>query len=204
VSVLFQIPAVGIPIAAPLVMASSNQINAIVPAEVALAAVAGTTVDVIVVNNAVSTQPFTVTAVPYDPGLFSFDGLGKGQGAVLNYDATSGAYLINSTKDVAAKNSTIIIYATGMGDLNDASIMNGQVADTATTLVANTVRVDIDGQPSVVTYAGSTPGAVAGLVQLNAIVPSTVRAGSAIPITVSVGPPTGARRSQALVTIGVK
>jgi uncharacterized protein (TIGR03437 family) len=88
--------------------------------------------------------------------------------------------------------------------LSDATILDGEVASSAIPLAANTVRVDIDGQPSVVTYAGTTPGAVAGLVQLNAIVPPTVRTGAAIPVTVSVGSAATARRSQALVTIAVK
>jgi uncharacterized protein (TIGR03437 family) len=64
--------------------------------------------------------------------------------------------------------------------------------------------VDIDGQPGVVTYAGSSPGAVAGLVQINAIVPPTVKTGQAISITVSMGGATRSRRSQPGVTLAVK
>jgi uncharacterized protein (TIGR03437 family) len=64
--------------------------------------------------------------------------------------------------------------------------------------------VDIDGQPAVVSYAGTSPGAVAGLVQVNAIVPPTVRTGAAIPITVSIGSAISARRSQPGVTLAVK
>jgi len=158
----------------------------------------------VTVTNGVTTAAFSVTAVDSDPGMFSFDGLGKGQAAVLNYDDASGSYVINSTSTPAARSSTIVIYATGLGDLSDSTIANGQVSDTATPLAADTVRVDIDGQPSVVTYAGTTPGAVAGLVQLNAIVPPTVKAPAAVSITVSVGSSVAARRSQALVTIAVK
>jgi len=64
--------------------------------------------------------------------------------------------------------------------------------------------VDIDGQPAVVSYAGTSPGAVAGLVQINAIVPPTVRAGAAIPLTVSIGSAVASRRSQLGVKIAVK
>ena len=73
-------------------------------------------------------------------------------------------------------------------------------AGAAVTLADNTVRVDIDGQPAVVSYAGTSPGAVAGLVQINAIVPPTVRAGPAIPLTVSIGSAATSRRSQPGVT----
>ena len=75
------------------------------------------------------------------------------------------------------------------------------MATSAITLADNTVRVDIDGQPAVVSYAGTSPGAVAGLVQINAIVPPTVRAGPAIPLTVSIGSAVASRRSQPGVTI---
>jgi uncharacterized protein (TIGR03437 family) len=64
--------------------------------------------------------------------------------------------------------------------------------------------VDIDGQPAVVSYAGASPGAVAGLVQINAIIPPTVPTGAAIPVTVSVGGAPTSRRSQPGVTISVK
>jgi uncharacterized protein (TIGR03437 family) len=123
---------------------------------------------------------------------------------VLNYDTATTSYLVNSSKDAATKNSTIIIYATGLGDLIDASVANGQVTAAATNLLSNTVRVDIDGQPAVVIYAGTTPGAVAGLAQINAIVPPTVKTGGATPIAVSAGPAASSRKSQTAVTIGIK
>jgi uncharacterized protein (TIGR03437 family) len=207
VTVEFKIPGIAKAVSAPLIMVSGNQINALVPVEVGTVtadAAPGNVVTVSVTNGGVATTAFPVTAVDFGPGLFSFDGLGKGQAAVLNYDDATSSYIINSSSTPAARSSTIIIYATGLGDLSDATIGNGDVATGATLLKADTVRVDIDGQPSVVTYAGTTPGAVAGLVQLNAIVPPTVRAPAAVPITVSVGSPVTARRSQALVTIAVK
>ncbi len=207
VTVAFAIPGIAAPVAAPLIMVSSNQINALVPVEigtVTAAAAPGNVVTITVTNNGVATAAFPATATDADPGVFSFDGLGKGQAAVLNYDDTAGSYIINSSATPAARSSTIIIYATGLGDLSDPTIGNGEVAAGAIPLAAKTVRVDMDGQPAVVTYAGTTPGAVAGLVQINAIVPPTVRAPLAIPITVSVGTAVTARRSQPLVTIAVK
>jgi uncharacterized protein (TIGR03437 family) len=207
VTVDFTIPGIAKPVSAPLIMVSGNQINALVPVEVGTVtanAAPGNVLTITVTNNKVTTPIFSATAVDADPGLFSFDGLGKGEAAVLNYDDASGSYIINSTTAPAARSSTVIIYATGLGDLSDATIGNGDVATGATTLLADTVRVDMDGQPAVVTYAGCTPGAVAGLVQINAIVPPTVRAPLAIPITVSVGTPVTARRSQPQVTIAVK
>jgi len=51
-----------------------------------------------------------------------------------------------------------------------------------------------------VQYAGSAPGEVAGLLQVNAVVPRGVGPGSAVPVTVRVGE----IASQAGVTIAVK
>jgi uncharacterized protein (TIGR03437 family) len=193
---------------APIIMVSNNQINAIVP--VAVAAIINTTnpaVSVQVLNTnttpAAATQPFNVMVIQEDPGAFTFGGLGQGQAAVLDYDNTSQTYSINSAKNAAARGSTILIYATGMGDLA-IPVGDGVVATAAAALADNTVRVDIAGQPAVVSYAGAAPGAVAGLVQINAIIPPTVSTGAAVSLTVSVGAATTSRRSQPSVTISVK
>jgi uncharacterized protein (TIGR03437 family) len=206
IQVLFTYGATPTVVLAPIIVTSSNQINCIVPTE--LATVIGTAspyADVQVRNGAVTTAKFTVTVIPEDPGVFTFGGLGQGQGAILNIDGTTGAYVINSTKASSPRGSTISIYATGLGDLkNPPAVANGEVAMSAITVADSTVRVDIDGQPAVVTYAGTSPGAVAGLVQINAIVPPTVRTGTAIPLTVSIGSAAASRRSQSGVTIAIK
>lgn len=190
---------------APLTMVSVNQVNAIVPLEVA--SVIGGTATVTLVNRAgtvpASTPAYPLTVVDADPGIFTFGGLGKGQAAVLNFDTSTSSYVINSSKDGAVRGSTVLIYVTGMGNLGSA-LANGEIATGAVPLASPTTRVEMDGQSAVVSYSGTAPGAVAGVVQVNAIVPPTVKTGQAIPITVSIGTATAARRSQAQVTIGVK
>jgi uncharacterized protein (TIGR03437 family) len=159
--------------------------------------------------------------VAANPAIFTFGALGQGQAAVLNYDVATNSYLINSAKNPAARGSTISIYSTGMGDLTipgtppsscptppvaGLPLGNGEVACAAITLpnFALSVNVFIDGQLSVVNYAGTSPGSVGGLVQINAVVPPTAHTGQAIAITTSVGDKVNARRSQPLVTLGVK
>lgn len=195
----------GGPIPAPIIMTSANQVNCLVPIELAAAIGApGPNAMVYVLNGVIPTPGYALTVVAADPGVFTFGGLGQGQGAVLNFDSASGSYVINGGKAAAPRGSTISVYATGLGDLANGAIGSGEVVSSAIALAANTVRVDIDGQPAVVTYAGTCPGAVAGLAQINAIVPPTVRAGSAISLTVSVGSAAASRRSQPGVTIAVK
>jgi uncharacterized protein (TIGR03437 family) len=188
---------------APLLMISANQINAIVPLEVANAAV-GSAIQVQVNNGGNLTAWFPVTVVNEDPGVFTFGGLGQGQGAILNYNTATQGYSINSTSSPAPRGSTILIYATGLGVLT-SPLSDGAVAPANAGIpVEDPVTVQIAGQPAVVSYAGTCPGAVAGLIQINAVVPPTVAAGAAVPITVSGGTALTARQSQPGVTLVVK
>ena len=225
VQVQFQIPAGAgtyISAFAPLIMVSGNQINAVVPAEVSQAVgVNGPpSVTITVLNASGSTSPAKVFVVAANPAIFTFAGLGQGQAAVLNYDIATSSYSINSTKNAAARGSTISIYTTGMGDLGPPAaplapctsppagipLGDGDVACGAIALpnFAQNVNVTIDGQLSVVTYAGTSPGSVGGLIQINAVVPPTAHTGAAIPLLIAVGDKTNARRSQPLVTMSVK
>jgi uncharacterized protein (TIGR03437 family) len=49
-------------------------------------------------------------------------------------------------------------------------------------------------------YCGEAPGATAGLVQVNALIPESVTPGGAVPVTITIGGVT----SQAGVTVAVK
>jgi uncharacterized protein (TIGR03437 family) len=45
----------------------------------------------------------------------------------------------------------------------------------------------IGGKTALVSYAGAAPQMVAGIIQINATVPSGVAAGSAVPVVLTVG-----------------
>jgi len=62
------------------------------------------------------------------------------------------------------------------------------------------VSVTIDGQTATVLGAASPVGSVPGVLQVNVTVPSTAKAGNAVPVSVSVG----SAKSQARVTMCVK
>jgi len=49
------------------------------------------------------------------------------------------------------------------------------------------VSVTIGGQPAEVLYAGSAPGLVAGLLQVNARVTDGIPSGDAVPVVLSIG-----------------
>ncbi|HLK61971.1 MAG TPA: hypothetical protein VKU19_00930 [Bryobacteraceae bacterium] len=193
------------PYYAPLILVSNSQVNCVVPLEVNGNS---SPMTVRVYYNSVVTPDFPIDVLPQDPGVFTFGGVGQGQAAILNFDSTTGSYAVNSAKTQAPRNSAISIFVTGVGDLDPtAALPNGAVAPANPVSLAvdpTTVHVDIDGQPAVVTWAGTSPGAVAGLVQINAIVPLAAKVGGTDSLTVSIGNATSMRRSQPGVTMGVK
>ena len=202
----------GVTYNAPLIMIAANQINAIVPAAVPVGPVTiNVTNDPGATGNANLTYSYTSgVVVAEDPGIFTFGGNGQGQAAVLNWDASTGTVTVNGKQNAAPRGSAIQIYATGLGDLKPAGgLEDGQVTAGPNWLLDDTYRVLIDGQSAAVSYGGTEGSGVAGLVQLNAIVPPNAKTGAAIPITVEIGPVdpvlgVTARRSQASVTIAVK
>ncbi len=81
---------------------------------------------------------------------------------------------------------------------------DGAVALGAVYVADNTYRVEINGQAAVTSYAGASQGSVAGLTQINAIVPPTAPTGAAIPLVVYIGRSNTARASQLSVTLAVQ
>jgi len=166
--------------AAPLIYTSANQTNLIVPYEVAgktstvmqvvYAAAAGT----------LETAAWVLPVAASAPGVFTLDATGTGQAAVVNQDGS-----VNSAANPAALGSVISIYATGEGQTSPAGVTGGVTqSNTKTPLLPVTVK--IGGIAATVQYAGSAPDEVAGVLQVNAVVPQGVGPGSAVPVTVSV------------------
>jgi hypothetical protein len=81
---------------------------------------------------------------------------------------------------------------------------DGVVALGAVYVRDSTYRVEINGQAAVTSYAGTSVGSVAGLTQINAIVPPTAPTGAAIPLVVFIGKTNAARASQLSVTLAVQ
>ena len=86
----------------------------------------------------------------------------------------------------AARGSVVAIYCTGGGVTNPASDDGGVTSSVLPYLTQN-VTVQIGGIDAQVQYAGGAPQAVAGVTQINAVVPAGVTPGSAVPVVVKVG-----------------
>ncbi len=180
-------------VAAPLIFVSQDQINAIVPYEVA----GQTSVPVVVKNNGATSASFTVPVTAVAPAIFALSENGSGQGAIENSDAS-----VNGTGNPAAPGSIISIYATGEGQLVPAGTtgcITGGTLPLPKPVAA--VSVTIGGEPaSSITYAGEAPDSVCGLIQINATLPSDLSAGPQ-PIILTIGNASNAGQS---ITVAVK
>jgi trimeric autotransporter adhesin len=183
-------------VSAPLIYTSATQVSCIVP--YAAAAKSGSNVDIVVTYNAVDSTALQVAVVDAQPGVFTVDSSGIGQGAILNYNSTTGDYTVNGSANAAAKGSIIVIYMTGYGQTNPVGDETQLIAGTVVPVVVPTVT--IGGQSAAVQAAQAPLNSVAGLLQINATVPATVTAGNTVPVIVSVG----TTPSQTRVTMAVK
>ena len=163
-------------VAAPILYASPTQINTVVPF-----GVSGTSVQIQIVNQG---QPVASTSVPVAaaaPAVFSLNGSGGGQGAILNQDGS-----VNSQTNPAAPGSVVVIYATGAGVTTPASV-DGAVTSAPYPAPNLPVSVTIDGLPAQILYAGAAPGLVAGVLQINAVVPADAYGATYDQVIVTVG-----------------
>jgi len=162
---------------APMIYGSAPQANVIVPYEVD-----GQTTTTIALQFAgVTSAAWAIPVAASAPGIFTLASSGIGPAAVLNQDNS-----VNSASNPAPRGSIIQIYSTGEGETSPRGV-TGSVIGTGLKSPVLGVKVTIGGQDAVVQYAGSAGASVAGLLQVNAVVPPAVAPGAAVPIGVSVG-----------------
>jgi uncharacterized protein (TIGR03437 family) len=174
---------------APLTFTSATQINAVVPYEISDSGSTRVVAELAGVPSAAVIQTTTASA----PAIFTANASGFGPAAVLNQDST-----VNSVSNPAARGLVISIFATGEGRTAPASVTGSVSAALKNPVLP--VTATIGGQPAVVSYAGSAPGLVAGVLQVNVQVPGTTAPGSAVEVIIKVGD----AASRAGVTIAVQ
>jgi uncharacterized protein (TIGR03437 family) len=151
---------------APLLWVQDGQINTIVPWSVA-----GPTTEICVTYNTVETDCLSSAVVQAAPGVFTTDGT---HAIALNQDGT-----LNSAANPAALDSTVTIFATGLGPI-DPPLADGALAEPP--LPADTLPLELIGgcanlqggiPPICIAYsqypalsAGPAQGSVAGLSQI--------------------------------------
>jgi uncharacterized protein (TIGR03437 family) len=179
----------GVP--APLLYASSGQVNAVVPYFVA----GKSTVELQVEYLGALSNPVTLQVAATAPGVFSINGSGRGPGAILN--ARDGS--VNSASKPALRGDWVSIFATGAGVTMPASV-DGVLASAPLPSPSAQVSVTMGGLPCVLNFAGAAPTLVSGVLQINAQVPAGVSLGPTVPVEVRIG----SASSSSAVTLAIE
>jgi len=149
----------GIP--APVLYAGPAQINSVIPFELSGHASAMAMVSV----NGLTSAPYAFNLTDTSPSIFRF--------GVLNQDSSQ-----NSADNPAAAGSVLQIFATGAG-VFIPPLADGSIVPIAPPypVPAAPVSVSIGGLPAQIEYAGAAPALVAGMLQVNAVVPASLNSG---------------------------
>lgn len=183
----------------PVFYVSEDQVNFQCPQ-----AAPGATIALTVQSGTGASTPLSTTVQYAGPGIFTLDGSGKGQGAILVAGTANVA--MTPTKGIASqpapRGTYISIYATGLGPTN-VSVAAGEPAP-ADPLAEVTAQVDVQvgGEPAQVSFAGLVPG-YTGLYVVNAQLSTSTPIGPAIPVQLTVQQPDGTMATSNTVTIAV-
>jgi uncharacterized protein (TIGR03437 family) len=129
------------------------------------------------------------------PNVFTLSQRGTGQGIIVQ---GANPLIIADQANPVQAGQVIIIYCEGLGPVTPAIDAGGQTPSTGLTRTTLPVKVLIDGREAAVQFAGLTPG-LAGLYQVNAVVPAGVAPGNAVPVVLTVN-----GQSSPPVTIAVR
>jgi uncharacterized protein (TIGR03437 family) len=157
-----------------LLYATAGQVAAVVPY-----AMAGGPQEVVVQSAGAASAPVAVAAAATAPGVFTLDASGRGQAAAVNQNGT-----LNGTAAPAAAGSVLSLYATGEGQTLPAGVDGKPAAPPLPQPVAK-VTVTIGGVAAEVRYAGGAPGLIAGVMQVNVVVPAGLT--GAVPVVLTAG-----------------
>jgi uncharacterized protein (TIGR03437 family) len=146
-------------VAVPLVYAKRGEVSTVVPFDVA----GKKTTEVTVEYQGRRSSAATLEVIDRAPALFSLDGSGKGQAAMLNDTGCC-----NSVRNPAVRGKTASLYATGQGRLSDKEILRH-------------VSVTVGGTPARIDYVGTT-----GCLQVDFRVPRNAPIGDAVPVVLTV------------------
>jgi uncharacterized protein (TIGR03118 family) len=147
---------------APILYTHADQTNVIVPW-----GVTGTTASIVVTSGTTTAQTLQVPLAATAPGCFF--------NLTYNQDGT-----LNSPTNPATAGSVVVMYATGLGVTdppeqdgvkNSSLVLAGAVAP---------VTATIGGKAATVVYAGSAPGGISGLMQVELQVPAGFANGTVV------------------------
>jgi uncharacterized protein (TIGR03437 family) len=149
--------------------------------------IAGTP-QLVVIQNGTQSAGIDVLVTNLEPGIFSVDSTGSGQGSILiaGTGFIAGPTSSSPPAQPVQRGQYISIYCTGLGPVSNppADGAPGPSSPLSNTLATTTVT--IGGIQVQASFSGLAPTLV-GLYEVNAQVPTTLAPGNAVPVTISVG-----------------
>jgi uncharacterized protein (TIGR03437 family) len=163
---------------APLFAVSGGQINFQVPWELAGASQTSLSATI----NGQTSMAQALTLAPFAPGIFSMNGQGTGQGAILDTAYT----LVNAANPATAGSTILQIYCTGLGAVTNQPPSGSPPLSNQLSQTTTTPTVTIGGVQAQVLFSGLAPGSV-GEYQVDALVPAGSSKGAAVPVAIVIG-----------------
>jgi len=168
---------------APILYTSSSQAVIVTPWSLT-----GTTASIVVTSGTNAAQTFQATLAPTAPGLYSYFGnaLAYNQDGTLNTGPITNNGVIVTPANAAAAGSVVVIYMTGLGQTDPPGQDGVRYGSLVLAETVAPVTATIGGQVATVVYAGSAPGQIAGVMQVELVVPAGAGTGE-VPVIVTVG-----------------
>jgi len=176
-------------VSAPVLYASASATSVVVPYEVSGSA----TANVVVTYKSQPSAAFTAQVAAAAPGIFTLGESGSGEIVAFNSDGS-----VNGPSNAAAAGSAVLLFATGEGAVDPAGV-DGAITGEFLHAPLAPVLLTIGGKTATVVFAASAPGLIAGVMEVEAIVPSGAGTG-AVPVVLTAGTAT----SQTGATISLK
>jgi uncharacterized protein (TIGR03437 family) len=169
-------------VAAPIYYVQASKVTVIAPYGLA----GKTSTSVQIEYQEKLTNKVTIPVLATVPGMFTTNASGSGQAAIQHWPD----YSTNGAANPIKPGGVIMVYLTAGGD-------SGTDGAICTTVQSHPlpVTLTIGGKQAHVLYAGSAPGMVYGMLQINAVVPLDAPVGSAIPISATVGDESSQQRT---------
>lgn len=114
--------------------------------------------------------PWLLPVSPAEPGIFTASGTGEGIAAALNADGS-----VHSERNPIEDGGVVVLFGTGLGRLERVG-PSGATAREAVR-VAGEVRCIVGGKAAEVLYAGTSPGLLEAVNQINVRLPKGLGAG---------------------------
>jgi uncharacterized protein (TIGR03437 family) len=163
--------------ALPILFASPGQINAQLPFNLP----ANSVLQVVVRRRDQISVPEAFVVAPAQPGIFTRNQQGSGQGIVVRSDQVTLA----EPGTPARPGEAVVIYGTGLGPVSQTPVAGQPAPGNPLAVALSTVTVEAGGKQAQVLFAGLTPG-FAGLYQVNAILAADTPSGNAVPLLLRV------------------